>query len=202
MGWVNSPPLFDAATETITDNTNAALARHEILGPHRLKALADPDPPENRRTLPARGASEPSPRRRPPLQYTDVYFDDFVMAAQGSHAKLRRHRQTLFHEIDKVLLLLEPTDSPHRTEPTSVKKLGKGDTQWSTRKNILGWIVDTVRHTIELPPPPTRPTTRHPRRATPNAAPIFREEVAQGHGRAPEQGARRAGPTRHVQPPP
>jgi hypothetical protein len=152
MGWVNSPSLFVAATETITDNTNAALARREIPGPHRLEALADPDPPENRRTLPVPGASTPTPPRRPPLQYTDVYVDDFVMAAQGSHAKLRRHRRTLFHEIDKVLRPLEPTDSPHRTEPTSVKKLGKGDAQWSTRKNILGWTVDTVQHTIELPP--------------------------------------------------
>jgi hypothetical protein len=152
MGWVNSPPLFVAATETITDNTNAALARHEIPGPHRLEALADPDPPEGQRTLPVRSASEPSPRRRPPLQYTDVYVDDFVMAAQGRHAKLQRHRQTRFHEINKVLRPLELTNSPHRTEPISVKKLGKGDAQWATRKNILGWILDTVWHTIELPP--------------------------------------------------
>jgi hypothetical protein len=152
MGWVNSPPLFVAATETIADNANAALARHDVPAPHRLEALADPEPPERRRQLPVPGPADPSPRRRPPLQYTDVYVDDFVMAAQGSHAKLRRHRRTLFHEVDRVLRPLEPTDSPHRTEPISVKKLGKGDAQWATRKNILGWIVDTVRHTIELPP--------------------------------------------------
>jgi hypothetical protein len=86
------------------------------------------------------------------LQYTDVYVDDFVVAAQGSHTKLQRHRRTLFHEVDRVLRPLEPTDSPHHTEPMSIKKLGKGDVQLATRKNILGWVVDTVWHTIELPP--------------------------------------------------
>ena len=28
----------------------------------------------------------------------------------------------------------------------------KGDGSWSTRKELLGWIVDTVRQTLELPP--------------------------------------------------
>jgi hypothetical protein len=139
--------MFITVTETIADNANAALARHETSGLHCLEALADPDP---RR---ADVCSWPRARpRRLPLQYTDVYVDDFVMAAQGSQAKLRRHRRTLFHEVDQVLRPLMPTDSPHRTEPISVKKLGKGGSQWATRKNILGWIVDTVRHTIELPP--------------------------------------------------
>ena len=34
----------------------------------------------------------------------------------------------------------------------SLKKILKGDSSWSTRKTILGWIIDTVRQTIELPP--------------------------------------------------
>jgi len=33
-----------------------------------------------------------------------------------------------------------------------VKKMAKGDAKWSTRKLVLGWIIDTVRGTIELPP--------------------------------------------------
>ncbi len=34
----------------------------------------------------------------------------------------------------------------------SLKKLLKGDGSWATRKLILGWILDTVRQTLELPP--------------------------------------------------
>jgi len=43
-------------------------------------------------------------------------------------------------------------DEPHRNEAVSLKKLLKGDSSWNTRKLILGWIVDTIRQTIELPP--------------------------------------------------
>ena len=34
----------------------------------------------------------------------------------------------------------------------SLKKLLAGDGSWGTRKLILGWIIDSVRQTIELPP--------------------------------------------------
>jgi hypothetical protein len=126
MGWVNSPPLFVAAMETIADNANAALARHETPGPHRLKALADPDPPERRRKLPAPVATEPTPRRRPPLQYTDVYVNDFVMAAQGGHAKLRRHRRTLFHEVDRCSTHWSPPTPRTARSPCPPKSWGRG----------------------------------------------------------------------------
>ena len=61
---------------------------------------------------------------------------------------LRNH---LLHAIDAVLA--QPAlDEPHRNEAISLKKLLQGDGSWNTRKIILGWIVDTIRHTIELPP--------------------------------------------------
>ena len=43
-------------------------------------------------------------------------------------------------------------DGPFRRKPTSLKKLEKGDCSWSTIKVILGWIIDTVTMTIQLPP--------------------------------------------------
>ena len=39
-----------------------------------------------------------------------------------------------------------------RPEAISLKKLLKGDGSWTTRKVLLGWLVDTIRQTIELPP--------------------------------------------------
>ncbi|MGH8338032.1 MAG: hypothetical protein ACRETL_14690 [Gammaproteobacteria bacterium] len=83
------------------------------------------------------------------MQYVDVYVDDFLALAQGSPR--RQLRCLLFHTIDTVLRPLVPSDGPHRKEPISVKKLLKGDACWSTTKTMLGWQIDTVRGTIELP---------------------------------------------------
>ena len=47
---------------------------------------------------------------------------------------------------------LAPDDNPHRQEPASTEKLLKGDATWATRKTILGWVVDTQKGTMELPP--------------------------------------------------
>jgi hypothetical protein len=57
----------------------------------------------------------------------------------------------LLHTLDDVFCQLHPDDSPHRREPSSTKKLEKGDAYWQTQKLILGWILDTLRMTLELP---------------------------------------------------
>ena len=59
-------------------------------------------------------------------------------------------RQHLLHAIDEVLARPEVSQN-QRQEAVSLKKLLKGDGSWGTRKVILGWVVDTVRQTIELP---------------------------------------------------
>jgi hypothetical protein len=53
--------------------------------------------------------------------------------------------------LDTVIHPLESDDSVHRQEPASVKKMAKGDSAWSTVKVILGWVINTVDHTISLP---------------------------------------------------
>jgi hypothetical protein len=40
----------------------------------------------------------------------------------------------------------------HRTEPISTAKLLQGDAAWDTCKKLLGWIVDSVTLTLNLPP--------------------------------------------------
>ena len=61
---------------------------------------------------------------------------------------LRGH---LLHAVDQVLAK-PASHEHHRVEAVSLKKLQKGDGSWSTRKVILGWVLDTVRQTLELPP--------------------------------------------------
>jgi hypothetical protein len=55
------------------------------------------------------------------------------------------------HAVDKVFS--QPSDAnPTRKEAVSVKKLTKGEGGWSQCKEILGWMLDTARGTIELTP--------------------------------------------------
>ena len=87
-----------------------------------------------------------------PLRYWDVYVDDFIGATQGNKWRRRRVKRALFTALDSVFRPVDELDSNCRQEPASVKKLLKGDGRWDTRKIILGWLIDTIQGTIELPP--------------------------------------------------
>jgi hypothetical protein len=165
MGWSESPPLFCAVTETIVDIANG-LFSYWAPPSHPLEALAAtiPSTDEAPYHLPYTALSRPSrtsslpPRRQSspaslPLAYADVYVDDEIVLGQGSSARLHRLRNILLHVNDAVLRPNDAADRARlRAEPISEKKLLKGDGNWSTRKTILGWVVDTVAKTISLPP--------------------------------------------------
>ena len=164
MGWKNSPPIFSTATETITDIANKRL-RSQLYPPeHPLDLLAESvlspspikEPDQSPRSVMAvstpittRDPSLPHPAH--PLSYVDVFVDDFIGLSQES-SNSRRVRKILLHAIDDVLRPLEPTDHPSRREPVSLKKLRQGDCSWGTIKLVLGWVIDTVAMTIQLPP--------------------------------------------------
>ena len=82
--------------------------------------------------------------------YVDVFMDNFIALAQG-HDNRQRVRKLLLHAVDKVFRPNDYYDPPSRREPVSLSKLRKGDCSWTTIKNILGWIINTVAGTIELP---------------------------------------------------
>jgi hypothetical protein len=86
-----------------------------------------------------------------PLVTTDVFIDNLVMLGQGNTKKLHQIRRVLLTTLDEVFWPLEPSNSAHQRELTSVKKLLKGDGYWETCKLILGWILDTIWMTLELP---------------------------------------------------
>lgn len=165
MGWVESPPYFTALTETACDLANARLRhRTEVLPPHRLETVAATPPPdsdectvtalhsvERFRLHERRRSSKRSSTGRPPVARVDVYVDDFLLMAQTVPQQVRVMRTTL-DSIDQVFRPLAQHDPPHRKEPASVKKMLKGDACWATTKRILGWDLDTVRSTLQLPP--------------------------------------------------
>ena len=114
---------------------------------------------------PTRDPSLPTSQK--PLAYANVFVDDFVGAAQAPQPHLhnqatecqdpdldnhRRIRRALLHAIDDVFQTLLPSENPTRQEPVSLKKLQEGDCSFGTLKLILGWIIDTINMTIQLPP--------------------------------------------------
>jgi len=161
MGWTQSPPYFCAVTETIADLANLRLHKRRRPPPHRLEGLAntptptpdEPSPPSiHAPCTPFPPANPLVYKHRRMLATCDVFVDDFIGAAQGSHQRLTTVRRNLLAAIDDVFRPLMPDDPPTRTEPISTKKLLQGDAAWETRKKILGWILDSVAMTITLPP--------------------------------------------------
>ena len=155
MGWVESPPFFTTLTETVCDLANAKLRESaHTSAPHRLEQAAatvvEPPPPPPPKAWRSQQQHR-NPVAQQPVSAVDIYVDDFLLLAQTRHQRERVLRTTL-HSIDDVFRKLEPSDPPHRKEPSSVKKLLKGDAAWSTRKRFLGWDLDTVEMTLNLPP--------------------------------------------------
>lgn len=179
MGWTQSPPTFSTMSETVADIANREfLASPRRAKPHRLEHLAaDMDDVGNTNPndrgddddlaaarlakVTGRDRNQPEPgdsSRAPPsnksfqrpLGETDVFVDDFIQLGQGGKLRLNTLRRHLLHAIDKILATPESTDT-RRNEAVSLKKLVQGDGSWKTRKLILGWIIDTIRETIELP---------------------------------------------------
>ena len=85
-----------------------------------------------------------------PLYNVDVFVDYFLGLGQGSKRRLRALRRTILHAIDQVFDRPRAGDK-NRNEAASVKKLLQGDGAMNTRKLMLGWIIDTILGTIELP---------------------------------------------------
>jgi hypothetical protein len=161
MGWMHSPPLFTAATETVADLANHQLALNAPCPAHRLDLLSESAPPPG--VQPTSRVHRPPPialrpkgcppgRPHPAVKAWDVYLDDFIGMVQGGAAHRRHVKRTLLYALYKVFRNLEPGEDPHRREPASLKKIRKGDATCATWKAILGWTVDTLAMNIELPP--------------------------------------------------
>ena len=179
MGWVQSPPSFCVMSETIADKTNEEFrSSPRTAEPHRLEqhaipkddicvdgSFADRGPEDAAASLALASlyptesptvdeSEELAPPSNMPYKlavgFTDVFVDDFIQVGQGRTARLRALRRHLLHCIDQILS--QPMEGSKRHEAVSLKKLLSGDGSWGTRKLILGWIVDTMRQTLELPP--------------------------------------------------
>lgn len=167
MGWKESPPNFSTSTETVADLANETIRVTNRLAPHRLDEASETRPKDEPKPItttldtaaksPDKHTATPDSRRlnvqrhTRPTAYWDVYVDDFLGLCQGNKTRRQEVKRHLLHNLDKVFRTLEALDTPHGQEPASVKKLLKGDACWTARKVILGWLVDTMAMTLELP---------------------------------------------------
>jgi len=153
MGWSESCPYFCMATETIADATNKQPRCSFSTLPHAQDVLAAAQDQLGGPT--AISSTLPAPLLpQHPIDYTDVYIDDFMLLAQ-THRVATTLRRRLFHNIHKIFrpnTTEESTASPPRREPISEKKLAEGDCSWDTKATLLGWLVDSVAGTLRLPP--------------------------------------------------
>jgi hypothetical protein len=85
-----------------------------------------------------------------PVGATDVFMDDFIQVGQEGPKRMRKLRRHLLEAVDQVLA--QPCNESYRNEAISLKKLQTGDGGWTNRKVVLGWVLDTIRQTMELPP--------------------------------------------------
>ena len=83
------------------------------------------------------------------VAHVDVFVDDFIGLAQGSQRQCHNIRQCIMHTIDKVFTQ-RYADTMHQKEAILEKKLAKGDGGWNQCKEILGWMLDSERMTLEL----------------------------------------------------
>jgi hypothetical protein len=142
MGWNESPAYFCATTETTRDVAQSWIDQ----GTHK------PNHPMETFTMPAEPARHQS-SEGPAHQMSAVYVDDFLSAAveQPSGKFLQRIARATLHAIHSVFQPPAMTGTPGAKDPISEKKLAQGDARWDTDKEILGYWLNGIHRTVQLP---------------------------------------------------
>jgi hypothetical protein len=145
MGWRDSPPYFCAFTETCTDLANI---HPDTTLQHPFQYALASASTSHFSTFSSDDIFPfvPDHPQSPPLQYTDVYLDDFMIIAQQplpwpAMNNLLSHIHSVFRD---------PDSSPRR-KIVSESKVAKGDATFGTFKRLLGWDIDSASLTIHLP---------------------------------------------------
>jgi len=146
MGWALSPPFFCAASETARDVAQTYVA--EEIGALPEHPLENMMMPEDMRLPTLDKASGRAAEAF--VQLLEVFVDDFIQLVQSKDPSVLRHcSRAILHGIHSTFP--PPAITGHSgEEPISMKKLAEGEGLWETRKEILGWIIDGAKRTIEL----------------------------------------------------
>ena len=154
MGWISSPPFFCAATETGRDVAER-LRVMPCLPEHPLEDKMIDVTILQRLGSPQHWSKNTFAQRLHKLFYLfEVYVDDYCALLQTTDEQmLRHHSRALLHAVHE--LFPTPDITGHAGEnPISQKKLiVDREGVWDVLKEILGWIFDGVKRTMQLPTP-------------------------------------------------
>ena len=157
MGCKNSPTLFCAAIETISNVANDLLRSRIYTCSHKLNTrvedVAKPPAPSLRPNLAALQQDFHLHRQNSCLlSYVEIFLNDFLDLEQGPTHRCHTVRWALFHAINAVFITLNSKYGEHFDEVLFLKNINAGDLTWLTCQVLLGWIVDSVNLTMNLPP--------------------------------------------------
>jgi hypothetical protein len=141
MGWVESPPYFCTAMETLRDiATEYTKTKLNSLPPHKFEKVVLGAP--EYQALPEAGNSSVG------FAYiVKVYVDNFMsLVIPVSREQLRHIANAIMHGIHDVF----PPDEVDSNDPISEKKLTKGEGRYKTRKTLLGFDFDGEGKTMWL----------------------------------------------------
>ena len=176
MGWGESPPFFCAATETACDvaeryvHQNYALPRHEM---EDIMMNIDWS------KIPAHVTN---PEQVKFLTLLEVCVDDFIGMVQSTdHAYLTKVTRSLLHAIENVFPGPSISGSTMGPAISTKKLIDKGT--WETRKEILGWLIDGIARTIELPPKKSEAVLLELKAIRRSKAPISVSALRKIHGK-------------------
>ena len=79
----------------------------------------------------------------------EFYLDDFISIAQTNTLAMQVQHIAL-NVISSVFHSNNAADHHHK-EPISESKICKADATWATSKITLGWLINTMQNTIQLP---------------------------------------------------
>jgi hypothetical protein len=142
MGWNESPAFFCATTETVRDISQMWMDHGTELPAHKMEAFVKPATPPQRQLTD--GATH---------QWSGVYVDDHLLAVveDRTGTLMRRTARATLHAIHSVFTSPSSTTMEGAKDPISEKKLHKGDGRFDTTKEILGYMLDGIARTIQLP---------------------------------------------------
>ena len=145
-------PIFCALTEIVTDLTNCLIQINWRPPAHCLDDIAAMAPSANHPL--SRPGRPPWIRHhnRGPLGGTNCYVDEFLLLEQGGRKRRRRLCRILFYYVDGAFKPPDAGAGIWKKDPNSLKRLLKSNRALLTTKIVLGWLIDTVAGTIELPP--------------------------------------------------
>ena len=176
MGWSESPPFFCAGTETARDVANHTLDEDLPMPAHPMEhIMMDIDWDK----IPAH-AIDPTQTRF--LTLLEVYVDDFIALIQATDpAHIRKVSRHLLHAIDNVFPDQTVTGSCMGPAVSTKKLMAEGT--WETRKEILGWIIDGIHRTIELPDKKAKALLESLKATYRSARPVALSKFQQLHGK-------------------